>query len=122
MDNFIRLFRELKPYDKRICAWTAFAGIFNAFCVLAPLVNHYQPDYHCSYKSIWEGGFENNHVSNLRTKLLVSIIYFIKQFSRDRVLLRTVHGMKSLKTLSHQQQKKENFQSVFCMKEHGNNF
>jgi len=63
MDNFIRLFRELKPYDKRICAWTAFAGIFNAFCVLAPLVNHYQPDYHCSYKSIWEGGFENNHSS-----------------------------------------------------------
>ena len=62
MDNFIRLFRELKPYDKRICAWTAFAAIFNAFCVLAPLVNHYQPDYHCSYNSIWEGGFESNQV------------------------------------------------------------
>ena len=53
MDKFIRLFRELKPYDKRVCGWVAFAGIFNAFCVLAPLVNHYEPDYHCSYDGVW---------------------------------------------------------------------
>ena len=56
MDTFARLFRELKPYDKRICVWVAYAAIFNAFCVLAPLVNHYEPEYHCSYDDIWNGG------------------------------------------------------------------